>query len=87
MQQYGPQVRQEVIGDVLKKNFNEAVRENNLRVAGYPHFEPRSSEGNISPIEFSATFEVYPDVALGDLSEVEVEQPVVKSHLPMSTKR
>ena len=43
MQQYGPQVRKEVIGDALKKNFSEAVRENNLRVAGYPHFEPKSS--------------------------------------------
>ena len=43
MQQYGPQVRQEVIGDVLKKNFSEAVRENNLRIAGYPRFEPKHS--------------------------------------------
>ena len=40
-QQYGPQVRQEVMEDVLKKNFSEAVRENNLRVAGYPRFESR----------------------------------------------
>jgi trigger factor len=77
MQQYGPQVRNEVIGDALKKNFNDAVRENNLRVAGYPHFEPKVADGDISPIEFSATFEVYPDVALGDLSEVQVARPVV----------
>jgi trigger factor len=77
MQQYGPQVRNEVIGDALKKNFSDAVRENNLRVAGYPHFEPKAADGDISPIEFSATFEVYPDVALGDLSEVEVARPVV----------
>jgi trigger factor len=77
MQQYGPQVRNEVIGDALKKNFNDAVRENNLRVAGYPQFEPKVADGDISPIEFSATFEVYPDVALGDLSEVQVARPVV----------
>ncbi|WON72845.1 trigger factor [Nitrosospira sp. Is2] len=77
LQQYGPQVRQEVIGDALKKNFNEAVRENNLRVAGYPHFEPKAADGDISPIEFSATFEVYPDVVLGDLSDIEVARPVV----------
>jgi trigger factor len=77
MQQYGPQVRNEVIGDALKKNFNDAVRENNLRVAGYPHFEPKAADGDISPIEFSATFEVYPDVSLGDLSEVQVARPVV----------
>jgi trigger factor len=77
MQQYGPQVRNEVIGEALKKNFSEAVRENNLRVAGYPHFEPKPVEGDISPIEFSATFEVYPDVVLGDLSAAGVERPVV----------
>lgn len=77
MQQYGPQVRNEVIGDALKKNFNDAVRENNLRVAGYPHFEPKAADGDISPIEFSATFEVYPDVSLGDLSGVEIARPVV----------
>lgn len=77
-QQYGPQVRQEVLGDVLKKNFSEAVREQNLRVAGYPRFEPKSpAEGNTPDFEFSATFEVYPDVALGDLSEVRIERPVV----------
>ena len=77
MQQYGPQIRKEVIGDSLKKNFSDAVRENNLRVAGYPHFEPKAGDGDISPIEFSATFEVYPDVTLGDLSEVQVERPSV----------
>src|SRR5688500_18198419 len=43
-QQYGPQVRQEVLGDVLKKNFSEAVRERNLRVAGYLRFEPKQVE-------------------------------------------
>ncbi len=76
-QQYGPQVRQEVIGDVLKKNFTEAVREKNLRVAGYPRFEPKDMAENASQFEFSATFEVYPDVVLGDLGESRVERPVV----------
>ena len=77
-QQYGSQVRQEVLGDVLKKNFSEAVREQNLRVAGYPHFEPKSpAEGKTSDFEFSATFEVYPEVVLGDLSHVRIEKPVV----------
>jgi trigger factor len=53
------------------------VRENNLRVAGYPHFEAKSLEESVSAIEFSATFEVYPDIALGDLSGVGVERSVV----------
>ncbi|MGH8665734.1 MAG: trigger factor, partial [Burkholderiales bacterium] len=38
-QQYGSQVRQEVLADKLQKIFGDAVRDNNLRVAGYPKFE------------------------------------------------
>jgi trigger factor len=76
-QQYGPQVRQEVIGDVLKKNFSEAVREKNLKVAGYPRFEPKDMAENASQVEFSATFEVYPDVVLGALDASRVERPLV----------
>lgn len=77
MQQYGPQVRQEVMGDVLQRNFSEAVREQKLRVAGYPHFEPKQGAENAAQFEFSATFEVYPDVILGDLSGTRIDRPVV----------
>jgi trigger factor len=77
-QQYGPQVRQEVLGDVLQKSFSEAVREQKLRLVGSPHFEPKTTPGSASEFEFSATFEVYPDVVLGDLSGVSIEQPMVK---------
>ena len=75
-QTYGGQVRQEVLGDVLQKSFGEAIRQQNLRVAGYPRFEPKpAAEGN--QVEFSATFEVYPEVSVGDLSAVQVDRPVV----------
>src|SRR3972149_6358538 len=43
-QQYGPQVRSEVIGDPRQKAFSDAVREQNLKVAGYPRIEPKSGE-------------------------------------------
>jgi trigger factor len=76
-QQYGPQVRQEVMGDALQKNFNEAVRENKLRVAGYPRFEPTNVAKDAANFEFSAIFEVYPDIALGDISGVHIEQPEI----------
>jgi len=77
-QQYGPQVRQEVLGDVLQKSFSEAVREQKLRLAGPPRFEPKAAAESASEFEFSATFEVYPDVVLGDLSTASIEQPLVK---------
>jgi trigger factor len=75
-QQYGPQVRSEVIGDAVEKAFTAAVRDQNLRVAGYPKIE-RTEAGGDDRLEFSATFEVYPEVDLGDLSGVEIERPTL----------
>lgn len=75
--QYGGQVRQEVLGDALQKSFGEAVRQQNLRVAGYPRFEPAQAGEDVKEVQFSATFEVYPDITIGDLSVVEIERPVV----------
>ena len=77
-QQYGPQVRQDVMGDVLQKNFSEAVREQKLRVAGYPNFEAKEVAEDSSKFEFSATFEVYPDIVLGDLTSLSIEQPMMQ---------
>jgi trigger factor len=74
-QQYGPQVRQEVLGDTVEKSFGEAVRQQKLRVAGYPRFEAKPLEADASAFEYSATFEVYPDIAVGDLSAVTIAQP------------
>lgn len=80
VQQYGSQVRQEVLGDALQKSFGEAVQEQKLRVAGYPRFEAKTGEN--AEFEFSATFEVYPDVNVGDLSGQSIERPVIKVSPP-----
>lgn len=75
--QYGYQVESEVLNDKVGRAFNDAANENNLRVAGYPKIEPKTdadvAEGSIV---FDATFEVYPEVKLGDLSTAEVEKTV-----------
>ena len=75
-QHYGAQARQEALGDALQHSFAEAVQLNNLRVAGYPQFEIKTNDPNADPIEYSATFEVYPEVAMGDLSGETVERLV-----------
>ncbi|MFH1044542.1 MAG: trigger factor [Pseudomonadota bacterium] len=72
--QYGPQVRSEVIGDVVHKAFSDAVREQNLKVAGYPRIEPKPGETDAKSIEFSATFEIYPQVVVGDISASRIER-------------
>jgi len=76
-QQYGPQVRSDVITERVQSSFNDAVRAQNLRVAGVPRIEPHRSDAPSSPeaLEFSAIFEIYPDVALGDVSTIEIARP------------
>ena len=77
-QQYGGQVRQEVLGDTIQKSFGDAVREQNLRVAGLPKIEVQSGDDTAGEFEYTATFEVYPEITLGDLSTAVVEKPVVE---------
>ncbi|MGD9788498.1 MAG: trigger factor [Sulfuricellaceae bacterium] len=75
-QQYGPQVRQEALGDAVQRAFAEAVTEQKLRVAGYPRIEPKEGSGEGS-MAFSAVFEVYPEVVVGDLAGTTIERPNV----------
>src|SRR5882672_9436219 len=75
--QYGPQVRSEVIGDAVQKAFSEAVKESNLRVAGQPRIEKKEGAADAAQFEFSATFEVYPEVKVGDVSGKSIERPLV----------
>jgi len=83
VQQYGQSVRSDVISDAVQTSFNEAVREQNIRVAGYPRIEPKQgaqAEGESSDgaFEFSAVFEVYPEIKLGDLASIAIERPQVE---------
>jgi len=75
-QQFGHQVRGEVLGDAVEKAFSDAVREAKLRVAGYPRIEKKEGGGE-QALEFSATFEVYPEFKAGDVSTVTIERPQV----------
>ncbi|MGZ3238678.1 MAG: trigger factor, partial [Burkholderiaceae bacterium] len=73
--QYGYQVETEVLNDKVGRAFNDAANENNLRVAGYPKIEPKKdADAKDGSIAFDATFEIYPEVALGDLSGAAVEK-------------
>ena len=75
-QRYGKEVRQEVEGQVMMSSFYEAVAQENLRPAGQPRFEglPQpSAEG----VEFSATFEIYPEIEVNGVDKVAVERPKV----------
>jgi trigger factor len=72
-QRYGYSVQYEVVNDRVGQLFNEAASEAKLRVAGMPRItqKDQSPEGQLA---FDATFEVYPEVKLGDLSGAEIER-------------
>lgn len=72
---YGPQVFDEVISSTVERSFTEAVTENKLRVAGYPNIEQKPSAETAGNFEFVATFEVFPEVVVGDLATASIERP------------
>jgi trigger factor len=76
-QRFGAGVRQEVLGEVVSASFQEAVTQENLRPAGQPSIEPRNLEAG-RDVEYVATFEVFPEIEVADLSGFEVEQPVAE---------
>lgn len=75
--QYDERVRSEVVSEVVERSFQEAVIQEKLRPAGGPKIEPKS----INPgqaLEYSATFEVYPEIALAALTDVTIDKPVAE---------
>jgi trigger factor len=72
-QRYGYSVHSEVLNDKVGQVFSEAVTEAKLRVAGQPRITEKA-EAPEGEVAFDATFEVFPEVKLGDLSQAEVER-------------
>lgn len=72
-QQYGGSVLQEVVGEVMQNTLREAVIQEKLNPAGNPSIEPTQIEPG-KPLEYIATFEVYPEIELADFSALEIER-------------
>lgn len=72
-QRFGAGVRQEVVGEVISRSFYEAAVKENVKPAGQPSIEPKQLEAG-KDLEYVATFEVYPSVALSDLSAFEIKR-------------
>jgi trigger factor len=75
-QMYGREAQSEAIGAAIEKAFGDAVRAQNLRVAGQPRVEPKkaATEGQM---EFTAVFEVFPDFKIADISTRAIEKPAL----------
>jgi len=76
-QQYGYEAHMEALNEALEKAFNEAVKAQKMRVAGSPKIEPKKTESE-THLEFTAIFEVYPEIKVGDLKDVEIERSVLE---------
>jgi trigger factor len=76
-QQHGEQARHEALTEALDRIFGAALADQKLNIAGYPRIEPKMSDST-THIEFSAVFEVYPEITLGELANVEIERPVLE---------
>jgi trigger factor len=72
-QRFGQGVRQEVLGEVMSQSYYEALGQEKVKAAGQPRIEPKLVEEG-KDLEFIATFEVFPEIQLGDFAAVEVER-------------
>ncbi|HFD11510.1 MAG TPA: trigger factor [Crenotrichaceae bacterium] len=71
-ERYGDQARQEVISDLLKSSFRDALTEKDLVPAGTPEItEMHADSGN--GLEYTASFEVFPELELKPCSELELK--------------
>ena len=76
-QQYGKQIRDEVVGELIQASYFEAVGEQSLQPAGMPSIEPTVNEAGKN-LEFVATFEVMPEVTLADVAGAKLERRVAE---------
>ncbi|RZO79928.1 MAG: trigger factor [Halieaceae bacterium] len=76
-QRFGAGVRQEVLGEVISRSFQEAVMSENLRPAGQPSIEARKMDAG-QDVEYTATFEVFPAVEVNSLEDLAIEKPMAE---------
>jgi trigger factor len=76
-QRYGASVRQDVLGDLMSRHFIDAIIKEKINPAGAPNYVP--GQYNLGQdYTYSVEFEVYPDIELKGLENIEVEKPIVE---------
>jgi trigger factor len=76
-QQFGAQVRQEVLSDLMQQSFARAVTEARLVPAAGPRIEPVSSAPG-EDLKYRAVFEVLPEIKLDNVDGLEIDRPVAE---------
>ncbi|WP_031435675.1 trigger factor [Methylomarinum vadi] len=67
--QFAERVRGEVAGDLIQNTYFEALKQEDLVPAGHPHIQP---SGNSEGLEYIAEFEVYPEISLDGVDQLEI---------------
>lgn len=75
-QRYGASVRQDVLGELMSRNFIDAIIQEKINPAGAPNYVPGEYKLG-EDFTYSVEFEVYPEVELQGLESIEVEKPLV----------
>ena len=73
-QMYGASAQNDVINELVQREFYEVAVAQELKVAGYPRFEGVEEQDDQESFKVAAIFEVFPEVTIGDLSAQEVEK-------------
>lgn len=76
-QQYGDQVRSEVVNEVLRSTWSEALNQENLNPAGGPQIDNVKNEPG-EELEYEASFEVYPEIEVAGIEGETIERPQVE---------
>ena len=73
--QFGPDVKKEVLSNLISNELNKAIAEKDLRAIGQPHLlEVNAEEG--TDISVSASVEVLPSIDIKDYSSIEMEMKI-----------
>ena len=75
--QFGDQVRAEVVSDLMRKSFAEAVTQEQLTPAASPRIQPIALEPG-SDLKFAAVFEVMPDVKVAPFEAIQIQRPAAQ---------
>jgi trigger factor len=71
---FGGQVRTEALAEIIRSSFDDALKNEKLKLIGQPTITPHeAAEGK--GLEYEASFEIFPDISLDTIAQLEIEQP------------
>lgn len=73
---FGNRLREEVLGELIKSSFEDAIVEQKMNIAGKPSIVPENLDDG--GFKYIASFEIFPEISLADMSQLQITRPVVE---------